>query len=284
MAAVSDDNSIGQQRAARFQYHRPRRGAWLQVFDVWGWEWNAIELNIPDLPAKMDGTRLLHLGDIHLRSRWPAALEGVIDRVNSDPPDLILFTGDFVEDKRDHGPALPALRRLIEPLQSKSGRFAILGNHDGDLLLPRLTALGVRVIVHQRLEVPVRGGTVELIGFPGLDRLDLSDAFLKSIPKRGPGVPRIILSHYPDLIRAADAAGLAPDLYLAGHTHGGQICLPDETPIMRHDSLPRRLCKGAHDYRGTCLVVTRGLGFTGIPVRAFCPGEATEIVLRGTLK
>jgi len=47
--------------------------------------------------------------------------------------------------------------------------------------------------------------------------------------------------------------------------------------------LRRRYCKGVHDYRGTCLVVTRGLGFTTLPVRVFCPGEVMEIVLKKTL-
>jgi predicted MPP superfamily phosphohydrolase len=46
--------------------------------------------------------------------------------------------------------------------------------------------------------------------------------------------------------------------------------------------MPRPLCKGAHDYQGTCLFVTRGLGFTNLPIRVFCPAEVTEIILRRT--
>ena len=72
---------------------------------------------------------------------------------------------------------------------------------------------------------------------------------------------------------------LQPDLYLAGHTHGGQICLPNERAILTHDSLPRTMCKGAHEINGTCLVVGRGFGFTTIPVRAFAPAEVVEVRL-----
>src|SRR5947199_262008 len=114
--------------------------------------------------------------------------------------------------------------------------------------------------MHERIEIPVRGQPVELIGLTGADPLDFDERFLHTIPPKRIGVPRIILCHYPDLIRPA--AAIAPDLYLAGHTHGGQICLPNERAVMTHDTLPRHQCKGAHDVGGTCLVVSRGFGFT----------------------
>lgn len=265
------------------RYTRPRRGPWFHFRSLEGFEWNAVELGISDLPAALDGVRLLHLSDIHLRDFWRPELDQVIQQTVDRPPDLILFTGDFVDDKRDHRPAVPILERFVGQLKSRSGMFATLGNHDSDLLAARLLGLGVRVIIHQRVIVPVHGGLVELIGLPGPDRRDLNDDFVHALPKRAPGVPRIILGHYPDMIRAAHAAGLAADIYLAGHTHGGQICLPNEFPIIRHDTLPRRLCKGAHDFGGTCLVVSRGLGFTTMPLRVFCPAEVIEIVLKQSL-
>jgi predicted MPP superfamily phosphohydrolase len=58
------------------------------------------------------------------------------------------------------------------------------------------------------------------------------------------------------------------------------MCLPNELALMTHDWLPRRMCKGAHDIDGTCLLVNRGLGFTNIPARVFCPGEVVEIVFQ----
>jgi predicted MPP superfamily phosphohydrolase len=247
------------------------------LFDLAGYEWNVVELAIPALPAALHGARLLHLTDLHLRRRWPRQLDDVIARTQADPPELILFTGDFVEDKRDHRPALPLVKRFIDGLRSRFGCYAILGNHDGDLLAPRLHAMGVRVIVHQRVDALVNGAPIELIGLPGPERVDLDERFIAAQPPKRAGVPRVVLCHYPDLIRAARP--LAADLYLAGHTHGGQICLPNETAILTHDSLPRALCKGAHEVDGTCLIVARGMGFTTIPVRGFCPGEVVEVRL-----
>lgn len=275
---MSHGARAGAAGAARFSYSRPQRGAWLQWVDLTGYEWNFVDLAVPDLPPALDGLRILHLTDLHLRMRWPRQLDDVIAQVQADPPDLILFTGDFVDDKRDHRPALPLVKRLIGGLRATCGMFAVLGNHDGDLLAPQLHRLGVRVIIHQRVDAIVRGARVELIGLPGPERLDLDLRFIDGIPPRRPGVPRIVLCHYPDLVRAAKP--LAPDLYLAGHTHGGQICLPNGCALLTHDSLPRHMCKGAHDVEGTCLVVARGFGFTTLRVRAFCPAEVVEIVLR----
>jgi predicted MPP superfamily phosphohydrolase len=261
----------------RIRSIRTRKGPWIQAFDLKGWEWNTVELAVPDLPPALEGVRMIHLSDLHLRERWPRQMDEMIARANAAQPDLILFTGDFVDDKRDHRPALANVTKLITALRPSTGFAAILGNHDGDLLAPRLHALGVRLITHQRVEMNVRGAPIELIGFPGPDRLDLDERFIPSLPPRRAGVPRIILSHYPDLIRAARPLGA--DLYLAGHTHGGQMCLPNGRALMTHDSLPRHMCKGAHDFDGTCLIVSRGFGYTTIPIRLFCPAEVVEIRL-----
>src|SRR5207253_5146850 len=114
---------------------------------------------------------------------------------------------------------------------------------------------------------------------PGPFRIDAQESWFAAQPPRRAAVPRIALSHYPDVIRLARS--LQPDLYLAGHTHGGQICLPNETAIFTHDSLPRQMCKGAHDVDGTCTIVSRGMGFSGLPVRAFCPAEVIEVEMKG---
>lgn len=278
-AASATSASAGPPaRRAQIRYHRPRRGPWLHLFDFAGFEWNTVELAIPDLPAALDGVRMVHLTDLHLRTRWPKQLDEVIERVNADPPELVLITGDFVDDKRDHGPALPLVRQLVSRLRPKHGIYAVLGNHDGDLLAPRLHALGVRVLLLQRAEVMVNGSPLELIGLAGAERGDLEESFIARMPPRRPGVPRVVLCHYPDLIRLA--APLHADLYLAGHTHGGQMCLPNGRALMTHDSLPRHMCKGAHDFEGTCLIVSRGFGYTTIPIRLFCPAEVVEIVLK----
>ena len=89
---------------------------------------------------------------------------------------------------------------------------------------------------------------------------------------------KLMLLHYPDLVYPAAAAGA--DVCLAGHTHGGQICWPDGSPILRHDTLPAPLTTGVHRIHGTWMVVNRGIGKAGLRVRMFCPAHAIMVTLR----
>jgi hypothetical protein len=89
---------------------------------------------------------------------------------------------------------------------------------------------------------------------------------------------KLMLLHYPDLIHAAAAAGA--DLCLAGHTHGGQICWPDGTPLFRHDTLNRSQTTGIHQVNGTWIIVNRGIGSAGLKMRLFCPPQSLMLTLR----
>lgn len=227
----------------------------------------------------MQSLRILHITDLHLRGRWQTTYDDLVRGIEMSQPDLLLFTGDFVDNKKNHLPALPHLFRLLEGFRARLGCFGILGNHDRYALAPKL-AHNVRLIDSERILLPIEGGTIELIGLPGVDRRDLTTAFVESIPPRDqqqPGTVRIVLSHFPDHLLKTQS--LRPDLFLAGHTHGGQICLPGMVPILRHDQLPRKLCSGIHKVGHTWLIVNRGIGTTGLTLRVFCPPEALEVRL-----
>ncbi len=254
-----------------------RRGSPLQVFGPWRYEHKRLRLSLPSLPREGGTVRLMHITDMHFHTRWSRAYDELIEQTRRDPPDLILFTGDFVHDKIDHRPSLPLVERLVTQLRAREGKLAIIGNHDGDLLLPRLRKWGVTYVGERRLILEARGRHIEFIGLPGADREDLTREFIASQPRRQPDLPRIVLAHFPDEIH--QASPLRSDLYLAGHTHGGQICLPGKRAIITHDSLPRHMSGGVHDIDGTVLVVNRGMGFSKFPVRVFCPAEVIEIVL-----
>ncbi len=264
--------------APRYKHERPRRGPWVQLFDTVDFEWNRLTETIDDLPPALDGLRVLHLSDLHLRPRWMRAYDQLIDGLRADPPDLILVTGDFVEHRMDFRRTLPTLERFVTQLPSRLGVYAILGNHDGDLLGPRLLELGVTIVAGRtaRLESPF--GSLELIGVPSVSRLDPVESFVASLPPRKASVPRIVLSHYPDTCRALRPLGA--DLILSGHTHGGQVCLPGGFPLITHDSLPRRMSNGVHELEGgALLVIHRGFGFASMPMRVCCPAEVIELRL-----
>jgi predicted MPP superfamily phosphohydrolase len=144
-------------------------------------------------------------------------------------------------------------------------------------MLPHLIQMPVHMLNRGRTIIEANGDAIDLIGLPGVHRWDLDDEFLHSIPPREPGRLRVIMQHYPDQIRRTTS--LDPDIVLAGHTHGGQCCLPGGIPIIKHDSLPRMYIRGVHRFDNAWMVVGRGFGFSSLPVRAFCPPQAMELVL-----
>ncbi len=255
----------------------PRATPPFQLLLPWGFLYHQLPLRICGLATALAGYRILHLSDLHLRRLWGQPYDRLIERIRANPPGLILFTGDFTDDKCDHRLSLPTVQRLFRALAEAAPVYAILGNHDPDVLAPYVAELGVTFITHRRVVVDVGSAQLELIGFPGTARQDLDREFCRELPPRRLGTPRIVLCHYPDLFPAA--LNLDPDLYLAGHTHGGQICLPTGRAIISHDRMPKRFAKGVHRVGATTYCVTNGFGFTGLPFRLFCPPETVEFTL-----
>jgi predicted MPP superfamily phosphohydrolase len=253
------------------------RGPWFQFRDPYNFEWNTYELMIHDLPAGLAGLRILQIADLHCRNYWTSTYDKVIQRVQADPPDLILFSGDMVEDKLNPAPVLRLIRKFVSSLKANLGIYAVRGNHDLHFARPSLVGTPCKLIDGQVHTLSKNGAKLELIGLPGPERENLTDDFLKTIPPKRENIPRIVLSHYPDNIRKLEAHH--PDVYLAGHTHGGQICLPFGIPIIRHDSLPQQLCRGVHRLAHSWFVISRGLGFSEAPIRIFCPAEVIELRL-----
>ncbi len=259
------------------RFSRPRKGPWLQFFSPAGFEWNTARLGIPGLPPSLRGLRIVQLSDIHLTRRWWPVYDQIIERLRAEPPDLLLITGDFVWQKWDNRRAMANMRRFIEPLVAKFGIYAVLGNHDGDQVGPYVAATQVELIEGQTRTLEIHGQKIDLIGVPGANRYDPVGEQLHELRQANPAALRIALAHYPDTFNRT--APVKPHLFFAGHTHGGQICLPNGFPPLTHDSLPRKYAKGIHRIDDTWFIVTRGLGYTNIPVRIFCPSEIIETVL-----
>jgi predicted MPP superfamily phosphohydrolase len=273
---------------------RTAPGPSLQMLDAVGFEWNTYELAIADLPPQLAGFRIVHLSDLHCRRRWQRAYDHLASRLAADVPDLIIFTGDAVENKNRPHLGLPTARRLMDLLPARLGVLGIRGNHDPNVHAADFARTPLRLIDGQRLLIDAarpgkppgdrsggrsgdRPAQLEIIAMPGPERENVSHGWFNQLPRRTPGVPRIVMSHYPDhIIRMR---WTEPDVYLAGHTHGGQMCLPGGFAPLRHDSLPRALCRGVHRFMDTWYIVNRGLGFSSLPIRTWCPAEVIELRL-----
>lgn len=276
MDAVKDSSRWPAQSPVAIKLPEPP-GPIVQFDDPVGFEWNRYVLPIANLPAALAGLRIVHLSDIHARFTWKRAYDDLNDRLAGDPPDLVLFTGDLVEPRYRPGKAVGIGQRLVRGWQSKLGTFGIRGNHDLRLPLSRFNNSRLRYMEGECLRVERDGASIELIGLPGPDHDDLSDDFCCHMPARQVGVPRIVLSHYPDHIRRCRS--LQADIFLVGHTHGGQCCLPGLIPIIRHDGLWWKYTRGVHRLMDQWLVVSRGFGFSLMPIRVLCPAEVIELIL-----
>lgn len=220
----------------------------------------------------------LHLGpflDADDLGRW-------VDSTLDLGPDLIVIGGDIVDSRYrgDLGVLVDWLSRLTAPL----GVHAVLGNHDHsrfrriDPLLEALGAAGVSTLVNESVRVRedlVLSGLDDLrVGRPDLDTTFGSAAELGATG--GEGTPaHLFLSHNPDVIPELPRA---PDLLLAGHTHGGQVRLPLIGAVATSSRYGRRYLEGWVDAPMPAFV-SRGLGVTGVPFRYDCPAELASLVL-----
>ncbi|BCX88396.1 conserved hypothetical protein [Methylomarinovum tepidoasis] len=233
------------------------------------------EVTIPHLPSIFDGFTLLHLSDLHLDMSpdLPAALNAAVAGLEYD---LCVVTGDF--RARTFGPWEPALAALAQVVpQLTAPVFGILGNHDTVRMVPGLEALGIRMLLNEAAAIEREGQTIWLAGVddPHYYRADNLEKALDAVPE---GEVTVLLAHSPELYRQATYAGC--DLYLCGHTHGGQICLPGGIALMRNAAAPYRLCNGPWRYDKLQGYTSRGCGVSVVDVRFNCPPEVTLHTLR----
>ena len=202
-------------------------------------------------------------------------------------PDLVVILGDFVfEDDAD--------AFYLEPLRDLTARVptvAVLGNHDYDLaekdalddelaekineeraslVADVLKAAGVKVLVNDIEEIKINEKKFILAGIDEL--LTGRATIIPSLVGRDEKIPVIVLTHNPDFVLLPEKS--LADLVLAAHTHGGQIRLPWFGPVPKlPTTLGREYDQGYFEYRGTPLIITRGVSESGPRARLFAPPE-----------
>lgn len=236
-----------------------------------------IDLPLPSVTPDLTGKRILHLSDTHFRGTWCEGYERALAKVSELDVDAICFTGDWLEDKFDHRDGVATAQRFARGLKSRFGTYSCLGNHDGDLVAPDLVDAGVHLLVGESRRIVGGEGAIEIIGMPSVARDDLSADLLASFGNPPAGTTRIVLSHFPDHVKLL--APIRPALVLAGHTHGGQWCLPGGRPLFTHDTLHWSSSYGLTRFDGTWLHVSRGLGCSKWNLRLNCPPEMTVLRL-----
>jgi predicted MPP superfamily phosphohydrolase len=229
--------------------------------------------------------RILHLTDIQTPAIG-AHEERALRAGLAAHPDLIVLTGDYVQDALGR-PTEDDAARDLRALMARLGFDAPLGVYatEGDVgpsCREVFAGTPVRCLVDASAVVQLPdGGTLGITGLSGGRGRERDPAWLAWLLSKGPGADhRIVISHAPDFV---DAMPVSVDLVLAGHTHGGQFVLPFFGPPVTASRLPRRFAGGLHDFRGTPLHVSRGVGMERAfspPVRFLCPPEICVLDLR----
>ncbi len=245
-------------------------------------------VEVPSAKFANPGTplRIVQLADLHVErlTRRERALPALIAGL---APDLILLTGDYLSTSYNQDPrALADLRWLLEQLRAPGGVYAVWGTAEvdrPDLLRPLFLDLGITVLEDQVVEVTAGGHRLWLVGL--LCRRDRTAdgqrlrALLDTVPAEEFA---LLLYHTPDLMPQAVSLGV--DLYLAGHTHGGQWRLPGFGAILTSSHYWKRYEAGHYQQGHTHLYVSRGLGMEGFGTpraRLFCPPEVVLVEISG---
>ena len=236
-----------------------------------------LRLAFDHLPPAFDGYRILHLTDLHIDATpdLPAAIAKAVDGMSVD---LCVMTGDYrFADAGEHRHILPALRAVLDGVDAQDGTVAVLGNHDDQAMAASLEdALGVTVLVNERIRLRRGGDSIAVSGTDDVSSYYTADAAeTLEHPVDGFG---LALVHSPEMADEAARGGHA--LYLCGHTHGGQIALPNGTPLITHVCRNRALAAGLWQRGGMVGYTGAGTGFSGLPIRFNTRGEATLITLR----
>jgi hypothetical protein len=225
---------------------------------------------LPDLPEAFEGFRILHLTDLHV-DMDEKNLAAVIRQIEPLSYDLCVLTGDY--RKNTCGPvddALNGMARLRDAIRGEA--YAVLGNHDSVRMVPAMEDMGYRLLMNEMVPLQREEQQIYLAGVD-----DAHYYKVHNLHRAGDEIPvgglSILLSHTPEIWREAAHAG--HDIFLCGHTHGGQLCLPGGIPLTLDSRCPRRLGRGAWQVNGMQGYTSPGTGTSVLNVRLNCPPEVT---------
>ncbi len=233
-------------------------------------------LELDNLPDGFENCRILFISDFHIEGLENIA-DKIIELIKKLEYDYCFLGGDYSTfDKFDIDKTKRQMKRIIEHI--KTGRiYGVLGNHDYYEVAVFLQSLGVTMLINEHIILERNGAAVYLAGVDDCYIFDSAD-----MRQASAGIPagsfKILLSHSPQLYRQAQKAGF--NLLMAGHIHGGQICLPGGIPLIKCAKVPRKITKGPWQYKTMTGYTSTGVGSCNVPARFFCPPEIAVLTLK----
>lgn len=270
---------------------------WFAFGFIEGWkrlELKHITFTSPDLPPYFDGYRLVQITDFHLGSFPPGNdfVQKVVDATNNEEPDMILFTGDLVNNQASE---VESYLDTLRQLHASDGIYSIWGNHDyceyGNnhsigalkrnrrMLYGYQESLGWHQLMNEHHVVSHGMASIAIIGVenPGQPPFTNRSNLKKAMKGLNPDMFKILLSHDPHHWRR-EVVGKKIQLTLAGHTHAGQLKIGKWTPAR----MAFKEWGGAYRIGEQMLYVSSGIGGS-FPFRLGAWPELTVITLKRDL-
>ncbi|GBC83332.1 3',5'-cyclic adenosine monophosphate phosphodiesterase CpdA [bacterium HR10] len=228
------------------------------------------------LPSDMGELRVVHISDLQLDARTDAALvRRFIERVNALRPDLVFFTGDLVTSGTEY---IEPAAAWLGAVRARYGVYACLGDHDywaDPRRVPEsLSRHGIVLLDDASRSISAGNISLRLTGVTNIYRRRPSPETLARLAEEKPaGRFSILMAHQPSPSLVHWAKDQGYDLFLAGHTHGGQIALPLFGLRLALARLETPYVSGSYDVGSLWVNVTNGLGLTFAPLRFHAPAE-----------
>ncbi|MCO6510571.1 MAG: metallophosphoesterase [Aridibacter famidurans] len=255
------------------------------------------DIEVANWNRAFDGMKIVMISDIHGGSNDvdPEKIDLVVAKANEENADLIVLLGDFISQAReDHSELkmpIDEIAERLKPLKAEYGVYAVLGNHDiwndAGKISSALESRGIRVLEHEVVTIDIGGADLRLLGLKDHTLVDEWAVYSKGA-KRAIEVSKgtgdiIALSHSPDMIKLVTGELAVSDklkLFLAGHTHGGQVWFPIIGSPMIPSSYGQQYARGHITERGVEMFVTTGVGTSILPFRFMVPPEIAVVTIR----
>jgi len=254
-------------------------------------------IEIPDLPAQFNGYKIVQFSDFHIGNwnRKYSIMEPIIEIINSQNADMIVFTGDMVNNFANE---TEGWQPYFLQLKSKNGNFAILGNHDyGDYAnwkteserdinfnqtKQAIRNFGFRLLLNEHVEILRGKDKIALVGVENWGKAPLST--YGNLKKALHGIDykeiKLLLTHDPSHWDAEVVGKENIVLTMSGHTHAAQMGYVFKNKKLSPSSWVFKQWDGLYRKGEQYLYVNRGIGFVGMPMRIGVPPEITLIELR----
>src|SRR5574344_2545441 len=237
---------------------------YIRFIGTYGFNVNEYAVYSDTLPQNFNGFKIIQLSDIHYGSMSKDKLQKIVDDVNNNKPDIVVFTGDLYDEYSNLTETNKAdLKEVLNKIEAKLGKYAVSGNHDysfdgyeqliEDAGFTYLNSTSK--IIYNNGDLPI-----EIVGYP---------SYIKDTPNYDYQVSdyyKIGLIHEPDAIDSILDKNF--DLVLAGHSHGGQVRLPFIGALYTPPG-SKKYYNEYYKVNNTNLYVSYGLGTVMLPFRYF---------------